>query len=164
MSRRARGRLILICLLIRDRFRVERRRRTCLRVMAAWRNVVEEGRRHRDLDRRRQALMLRRCFRGWRVLRARSTLTPKVRVCMRTWEWGSGGGVLKIERTVVLDLLTSHPGKCRTEAMLLFCAGRDSDLRGSTTPVAVQYRCLSLVWRCDEVGPVCCGNERYCVS
>ncbi|CAN0013837.1 unnamed protein product, partial [Ectocarpus sp. 8 AP-2014] len=31
----------------------------------------------RDLDRKREALVLRRCFRGWRVLRARSILTPQ---------------------------------------------------------------------------------------
>ena len=60
------------------RFRVERRRRVCFRVVGAWRDLVKEGRRRRDLDQRREALVLRRCFRGWRVLRAKSTLTTQV--------------------------------------------------------------------------------------
>lgn len=47
--------------------------------MEAWRLAVREARRERDLEQRREALVLRRCFRGWRVLRARSTLTPQVR-------------------------------------------------------------------------------------
>eukprot|EP00752_Nemacystus_decipiens_P017226 g15432.t1 len=59
------------------RFRAERWRHTCLRVMVAWRGAVEEARFDRDLDRRREALVLLRCFRGWRVLRAKSTLTPQ---------------------------------------------------------------------------------------
>ncbi|CBJ25835.1 hypothetical protein Esi_0016_0144 [Ectocarpus siliculosus] len=59
------------------RFRAERRRRSCKRVMDAWRSAVTEAWRDRDLDRRREALVLRRCFRGWRVLRARSILTPQ---------------------------------------------------------------------------------------
>lgn len=50
-----------------------------MRVMVAWRSAVEEARRDRDLERRREALVLVRCFRGWRVLRAKSTLTPQVR-------------------------------------------------------------------------------------
>ena len=61
------------------RFRVERRRRVCLRVVGAWRDLVKEGRRRRDLDQRREALVLCRCFRAWRVLRAKSNLTPQVR-------------------------------------------------------------------------------------
>lgn len=65
-----------------SRFRVERRRRACLRVVGAWRDLVKEGRRRRDLDQRRKALMLRRCFRGWRVLRAKSTLTSQVRAAI----------------------------------------------------------------------------------
>ncbi|CAM9841491.1 unnamed protein product, partial [Ectocarpus sp. 12 AP-2014] len=59
------------------RFRAERRRRSCKRVMDAWRSAVTEAWRDRDLDRRREALVLHRCFRGWRVLRARSILTPQ---------------------------------------------------------------------------------------
>lgn len=60
------------------RFRAERRRRTLVHVMEAWRSSVQEARRDHDLDQRREALALRRYFRGWRALRARSTLTPQV--------------------------------------------------------------------------------------
>lgn len=65
-----------------SRFRVERRRRTCLHVIGAWRDLVKEGRRRLDLDQRREALVLRRCLRGWRVLRAKSTLTSQVRAAI----------------------------------------------------------------------------------
>lgn len=60
------------------RFRQERTRRICLCVMEALRRAVDAGRRRRELDRRCEILVVRRCFRAWRVLRARSTLTPKV--------------------------------------------------------------------------------------
>eukprot|EP00903_Cladosiphon_okamuranus_P012045 g11310.t1 len=59
------------------KFRAEKWRRTCMRVMVAWRSAVEEARRDHDLERRREALVLLRCFRGWRVLRAKATLTPQ---------------------------------------------------------------------------------------
>ncbi|CAM9536059.1 unnamed protein product [Scytosiphon promiscuus] len=65
-------------------FRAERWRRTCKRVLQAWRGAVLETRRDHDLEDRRQVLVLRCCFRGWRALLARSTLTPREYLERRT--------------------------------------------------------------------------------